>query len=386
MGRVIIYNGSVDTLDVFAKELQKGFQENGWECLSFSEKHLQESLQRLSVFIQEPVDAFVTFNNYGLFLELVKGEIIWEALGIPCIDLLVDHPVHYKPLLEKAPKNTTILCVDRNHADYVKRFYPNIQKVMFMPHGGTVEAGDNPAWEERLIDVIYAGGIFLDVADYLSSVSLDSSGLDAVTFGEELLERMIGEPDIPYEIALEEHLRLYVNHISDNELNNYLRYFRFLEHYAVSHYREKAIKILADSGIHVTVYGNGWDKREIINNPNVHFGGVVSPEQILCEMKKSKVVLNSMPGFKSGSHERIFNGMLAGAVVLTDTSGYIEETFEKNELIAYNLKKQENIAKQVKDLLANSDKSKEMIQAGREKALTNRWQDRATYIIQDVID
>ena len=110
-------------------------------------------------FIEKPVNAVVTFNNLGFNMELKKGENIWESLGIPCINILMDHPMFHKNALDAAPDNAIVICPDRNHMKFVQRFYPDIQIAGFLPHGGKEKRLQYKPIKDRHIDVLYAGGI-----------------------------------------------------------------------------------------------------------------------------------------------------------------------------------------------------------------------------------
>ena len=46
----------------------------------------------------------------------------------------------------------------------------------------------------------------------------------------------------------------------------------------------------------------------------------MSADEIVELMHESKIVLSTMTWFKDGTHDRVYNGMLAGAVAVTDTS------------------------------------------------------------------
>ena len=60
-------------------------------------------------------------------------------------------------------------------------------------------------------------------------------------------------------------------------------------------------------------------------------------------MKKAKVVLNSSPRFKRGSHERILYALMCGCCVLTGESTFINESFiDQKHLLTYRYGQWEN--------------------------------------------
>lgn len=93
----------------------------------------------------------VTFNNLGYNLSLPAGMTgtgmllkqdifqstagskragsaeeepnLWETYNIPYINILMDHPFHYEKPLQNAPATSIVLCTDRNHVRYIRRYF-----------------------------------------------------------------------------------------------------------------------------------------------------------------------------------------------------------------------------------------------------------------------
>ena len=88
------------------------------------------------------------------------------------------------------------------------------------------------------------------------------------------------------------------------------------------------------------VYGNGWEEfadsntrsKLVINGPI----GFQEIQDLMCE---AKIVLNVLPAFTDGAHERVFTSMLAGAVCLSDENRYLASNFRDGEdILLYSLK------------------------------------------------
>ena len=151
--RVILMVGLYDTLDIFTYELKKEFEKIGLEVMIFNSQDMEGSMIKLSEFIKEPVKAVVTFNNLGFNMELKKGENIWESLGIPCINILMDHPMFHKNALDAAPDNAIVICPDRNHMKFVQRFYPDIQIAgMISPPFRSLSREEEKAYIQQIND------------------------------------------------------------------------------------------------------------------------------------------------------------------------------------------------------------------------------------------
>lgn len=146
---------------------------------------------------------------------------------------------------------------------------------------------------------------------------------------KEVIDFLIQNPSYTTEYAIEQYIINCRLDISDQRLSEIITDFRVIDSFATSYYRDKAIETLVDAGVDVIVYGRGWKKTKCFENSHFHFGGFVSSMQVTEMMKDAKIGLNTMAWFKAGSHVRIFNGMLAGAVVVTDSSKYMSETLGK---------------------------------------------------------
>ena len=110
--------------------------------------------------------------------------------------------------------------------------------------------------------------------------------------------------------------------------------------------------------------------------------------QILPLMNDSKIVLNTMTWFKAGAHDRIFNGMLAGAAVVTDDSTYLRRTFtEGKELVMFSLKELQTLPERVFDLFGHSSHMQELADCGYRAAKEGHtWKNRAEYIRECYFD
>ena len=89
-----------------------------------------------------------------------------------------------------------------------------------------------------------------------------------------------------------------------------------------------------------------------------------------------------MPWFKDGAHDRVFNTLLNGAVLLSDDSIYLREILRDGEnCILYNLENIEGMPERVKALLADEDRMQQMADRGYEMAkCAHIWAHRADFL------
>lgn len=371
--RYIFFYGMIDTLDLYTEEFVRIYTAKGAECLVIDTTQMEHEMLRLKAFLLQPVTAVISLNNIGLHLEFEDGRNIWDRYQIPFYNIMMDHPFHYKKALDAAPEQMTLLCMDRNHVEYVKRFFPNIKHTVFFPHAGMElhqqpDMGDKIPIGERQIDILYAGGLSRYAAEGLIPDLGRITDFDAFLFVRQALEKLIQKPELTTEYVIEKSLREINTSYKDKALGEMITELRFLDSLAVSFYREQVIRTLAESGLMVTVFGKGWERLEW-EHPNLVYGGEIRPRQILELMNQSKIVLNTMTWFKQGAHDRIFNGMLAGAAVVSDTSGYMEEHFTSGqELQLFSLQEIENLPQMIYDLLGHPQQMQDMADCGYQVA------------------
>ncbi len=381
--RYIFFIGLIDTLDLYTEEFVEIFTGQGRECLVLDAGNMEDAWVQLKAFLLEPVAGVISFNNIGLHLEIEDGINIWDRYQIPFYNILMDHPFHYKKALDTAPQQMILLCMDQNHIEYVKRFYPNIQKISFFPHAGIAsgfyDQCENATLriEERKIDVLYAGGLSRYAAEGLIPDLGRITEFDAFALVKSALEKLIQKPDLTTEYVIEDCFKDINLKLNDKQLGELITELRFIDSFAVSFYREQMVRVLAENGIIVTVFGRGWERCEW-QHPNMVYGGEIRPASILALMKQSKIVLNTMTWFKRGAHDRIFNGMLAGAVVVSDCSEYLNEHFTNgHELQMFTLQEIDRLPEIVHRLLIHTDEAQDIADCGYRSAIkSHRWINR----------
>ena len=105
-------------------------------------------------------------------------------------------------------------------------------------------------------------------------------------------------------------------------------------------------------------------------------------------MEDSKIVLNSMPWFRDGSHERVFNAMMCGAVAVSETSKYFEEVLPPDTWVSFDLSPESLSAlpQRIMDLLSDEDKMQRIASAGHNLAVSEHtWKARAMELHNDLL-
>ncbi|MCR5256305.1 MAG: glycosyltransferase [Acetatifactor sp.] len=383
---LVMFKTQLNTLNHFSDLMKKKFIELGYEIFDFDCDKPMDELGRLYAYMQErKVLAMIGFNSNFYSLKTPSGVNVWETLGIYCINILVDHPYWYHNILLETPATGVILTVDRDHMKYVTDYYENVPTVGFLPHGGTSLSDKVKPVKDRETDLLYVGCYF---GESYTEPDLTEYGPVAKKVCESAIRELIERPEQTIPEVLKAELLKENVVMTKEEFRLFMAKCVYIERVVGSHFREKIIKAFADAGINITIYGRNWEKCGIDKYKNVEFKGFVSPEKVIELMNDSKMVLNSMPWFKDGSHERIYNSMLNGAVPVTETSRYLEETIPEGLAVMFGLSDGEisEGVRRVKELLKDPAGLQEMSDGCREFALKGEtWEHRAEEIHRDLL-
>lgn len=381
--RIVLHCGLLPTMDYTAGIFKDIFEELGHEVFLFN--HKDESI--LSSFVQffnnGGIDGSICFNNGGWFLSNQEYGNFYDYYHIPNLNYLFDHPFFYEDCMKKAPKEGIVSCVDRKQSNYLKRFYPNIQSTFFFPLGGheSPHALDIP-WKERSIDVLYVGT--LKLSDEIVENSFYQKVFVKLTTDTHLMtdEAIVEVFQSLSDEEMHEYFPEYANDIELSKkdeliLRDVVEKYCKVDLNVNSVYRAGAVMQLAGAGIPVTIYGPGWDALAQLNE-NIHLMGTITAAECVEKACEAKVVLNSMPWFKDGFHDRVANAMLNRAVCVTDPTEYTLQRYTDGEdILYYSLNHMDELPGIVSSILNDPDRAERIIDHAYRKAqLTETWQNR----------
>lgn len=381
MKRIVMVIGGVETLEYFSYQMGKTFEENGFLVFYYDLKNEEQSARTLKKFIRTGETALVTFNFEGLEKEpgVYKEGLgyIWDAYKIPCYNMVADHPYYYHERLRDLPKRYYHISIDRCQEQYFKQFYPEFEHLGFLPLAGTeIE----PSSDERTMDVIMTGNYtppsFCE--PYIHWISEEYAA-----FYQGIIDDLIAHPHQTVEEVAMGHCEREMGKVPYEELRIAFSKMIFIDLYVRNYWRGEAVRVLADAGIKVDVFGKGWEELTCSQPENLIIHPQITSYSCLEQLQHAKVSLNVMPWFKDGAHDRVFNSILNGAVCVSDKSKYLcEELAEGEGVCYYDLKNIEELPCIVKNLLQNENKIQDMIQNGRQKVRKKHtWETRANQII-----
>lgn len=367
--KIIFFKGAYSTLDLFTDYMIESFNKIGFSTMVFDTNDIRGSFAKLAQFAVGNVDAVITFNNLGFVQELEEGHILWDQLRIPCINILMDHPLCYRSTILNRPIRSLFLTIDRNHVKYLNRFYPGV-KAAFMPHQG-LDFPNIPLkpLSQRNTNVLYVGSLSVDMCQGIMPDFTKFTDFDPHKLSSEVINYLLQNTSVTLEDAIEKWLIDNGHEYDDNTLADIITDYRYIECYVTSYFREKSVEVLVNAGIDVEVYGRGWDNRPCFSNPHFIYRGLVSATEAVEKMYDSKIVLNTLTWFKDGTHDRIYNAMFAKAVALTETSIYLSETLHNNtDAVLFSLDEIDTLPDKVNHLLTNIDEAQAIADAGYDLA------------------
>lgn len=383
MKKILFVQGVYDTMDLFSTSLGSAYEKMGYETIFLPIQEESEYKKILKQIDPNEIVAMVTFNNLAYRIELEEHINFWEKYQIPYVDILMDHPFHYKEKLRQLPNTAIVLCTDRNHVAFLKKYEPILKCVAFLPHAGTKESITKRKLMDREMEVLYAGSLpFVNASLMVPDLSLEDR-FDAIDMSKYVLDTLIEHSNQTTEEAICAYLEEKKLFFSTEETYDIIYKMRFLDSYATSYFREWTIRVLVEAGIDVFVYGSGWEICEWIDNPHFHWMGKVLAQDILPLMEEAKIVLSTQTWYKDGAHDRIFNGMLQRACVLTDTSKYLLEEFkDQKDIVFFEREKINELPKIVERLKNDPENMQKIADQGYESAKKKHsWEIRAKQIL-----
>lgn len=269
--------------------------------------------------------SMLCYNNVGTLI-FEGNENIWEKYDIDVYSFLMDHPRNFSDVLLEPIRTLHVICLDMNHVEFIHMFYPNVKDVIFLPDSSVQECTEFIPYNERPIDVLFLGSCQKKHDDFPAIDFLPDKG---VKLYEEAFGFMLEDPSITAEYAVEKFLHIHNLNSEKSILYDLFinrQVSRCIEDVIRREYKLLVMHALDVAGIKVDIYGDKWeDENPFSENITIH------PRVPCTECYKlignAKINLSLMPWFKKGSSEKPFAGMLNGAVCVSDTSTYLEETY-----------------------------------------------------------
>jgi glycosyltransferase involved in cell wall biosynthesis len=402
--RVILFTGGVETLDFFSLQLKKGFEELGLSAFVMDLCRAKEESKKLKKVIKTGETFVLTFNFEGLEREeglfSLRDSYLWQQYGVPVYNIAVDHPYWYEnrfaDLLEDEEHHPGLLSfyhhfsIDRNHEKYFNTFYPEFKSAGFLPLAGTelIPQKEQKPPEQRGETILFAGH-YTELPFFEKNITAINEEYEAFYRG--IIKDLEENPKKTVEEASLAAVKRETGEEDIRKLRDVLYHMLFIDLYIRNEVRGKAVAALAEAGLPVTVIGKGWEKLPALRKDSLKILPMTDSAGVLRALCEARVALNVNPYFKDGAHDRVFNSVLNGAAVLSDSSLYLNEILPEGCGVSYytleTLQKgeTEDMIKKASELLSSPGLCREMVEAGRDKVRREHtWIRRAAEILEKV--
>ncbi len=363
----------------FAERMADEFHKLGYEAEIFI--RTDRNGDELERYRGQTYTACMEFNSSLPKALLEDGTYYLDQIDAPFYDFILDHPLYHHDALKQKLKNFHVFCLDEKHRQYIKRYYPHIRSVHVFCMTGE-EYIPATSLKDRSIDVLFTG-TYMNPKDIQAAI--DKAPLPIQEDINGLIKKMLTNTEMTQEEVLLRQMK-GSDIINSHNFSLFMKNYFLADTYIRAFFREKVIKTLAGAGIPLTLYGSGWDTLFTDNKKNLQIEAGVPFKDTFYLMSRAKIVLNIMPWFKAGTHDRIFSAMLNHCISLTDTSSEIDNLFEDGKnIVLFDLNHLEKLPELVGDLLGNADKMQAISEAGYREAVQNHTWDKRVKEIAEVM-
>lgn len=346
---------------VFAEALGKALRSCGASVDFFDIRDRQpEDLERLAKF---DYDLWIDFNSCLPSLVTEQDEPFLNQTRARFVNYIVDHPVYHHANLSRPLERSFVLCVDDTHAAYIRQHYPQVRRVDVCPLGAQ-KAGRTVRFEDRNHRVLFLG-TYLDPNAYFQIIKElpPATRMPILRIAEQMKE----QPEILFEEAVAAQLQEKAS--SPGDFAATAQAFFLADLYVRAWYREQILMSVARTGLEMTVCGEKYAESPLAGFSNVRIEEMVGYLESLEKMAETRFVLNIMPWFKSGIHDRVLNAMINGAVSISDSSRRMDRFFTAGkDYIQYSIAQPDRAGEKIVQALPDEAACREMAQRAQHKA------------------
>lgn len=348
-----------NTLNYFILKIEEVLQQHGIQTQLITQINMD--------VIQQRFDALIGLNRPEPALQSDDGRFLLDVINIPFFNVVVDPPYYHSGSLKSHAEGLHLIFPDRGHVEYCKKYYMPCKSVEMGYLLGPV--GNQIPYEERTIDILFTGSRS-DNDNIKANILSEQNSADVKDIFLYLVDAGMRMPEKTTEELVLSYLHCDRNQVEANVLDFIMSQIgTWSEYYLRNDYRERIIRLLVNAGLNVAVAGGGWDSIFPECPANLTILGRVDMTETADLTANAKILLNVMPWFKDGFHDRIPTAMYNGAVCVTDSSSYIDEHFQDGEnIVLYRLDALDKLPDQCKYLLEHPEKASKIAQAGQRKA------------------
>ncbi len=360
-------------LDYFTDALAEAFQQMGHSVCIYDLTH--RTKLKTEVIKKSKIELAISMNgiNAGTWGNLINNQecLIWN--------FFVDHPMYHTSRIYQLWDNQICSFNDYDHVNYIRKYFSHIKDVVFMPHAG-IKSPIDIEYLDRELDVVFMGS-YTDIQSVSEEFQKYNEEMQNVFFN--IAEQLSLGHGTMEDLLLREMENKGIN-LDNDELIDLIEELSFLDRYVRDFNRVAMLEEVARNNIHIHVYGSGWEKYENIYSDYIHIHKAISFDETIQIMGNAKIVLNNLPLFRNGSHERVFTSMLCGALCISEKNIYLENQFiDGEDIVFFSYERLSELPDKILYFLENQDKACRIARSGYEKAnKKHTWLHRANQILE----
>lgn len=378
---LFLSRGSIcyDSTACFAKAIGCELEKLGWsaEYVSCPKGSGTDVLEAL---YGRHYDIILDINTRVPMAQDSNGAYCLDQIDGPVWHYILDHPLYHHDALKTPLQDYHVICLDQNHADYIRSCYPHIRSVHMLPLAANpASASALLPYEQRSHKLVFTG-TYTNPNVVLYHASRQDPEIYALL--TQFTQLLLEQPDLTQEAAMRQLLPDHAD-IYDGDFAGFMQRNYLADTYLHACIREELLLQIIRRGLPLTVYGHNWDEfamnceRYVPDTEDyLQIKGEVPYEAISDIYADTQIALNQMPWFKRGMHDRIPLAMSNGCLCLTDSSAYLTPLLQDGqELYYYSLEDMEKAAQLAQELMENPRTAAKTAARGYEYAAKHfTWQ------------
>lgn len=365
----------------FTQKLAEAMQRKGIETKIVDAREGPLGVDAIASIQRFAPDITCSFNSLD---PIAEKRFLWDFLEIPHVSFLVD-PVFYSTFLVESPYSI-LTCVDRS--DLAATLSDDFQNAFFWPHAMEKELAVAAESKARPYDVVFLGSCYDYESLRASWQQRNPEALNKVL--DDAIDIVFSNERASLAQAL---VQAWNASGHDPKGVDFMTLYYYLDNYTRGKDRIELIRSIKDA--HVHIFGElspdnavgilGWQPY-LASRSNVTIHPSLPFAEGLNIMKQSKIVLNSMPFFRDGTHERVFAALACGCLSISSESIYLREQFRDGEgVVFYRAQHRADVNAFINEMLKHEPKRIEAAERGREKVLQyHTWDARVARLLEEL--
>ena len=333
MKKILLFqmNGiAYDSTCFFSSCLGKALENAGIEVTWFDFR--RQTMKDLVALCGQSFDAVIDYNSKLPGAVLDDGTPFLNHIQAPFYNYILDHPVYHHANLSVLLENYHVICIDDDHNKYISKWYPHIKSVHTLSVGAAKAENAVKSEQHRKEGILFPA-TYLNPRDYYELITALPDSMQKYT--KAVLDCLLSDTHCTFEAAA---MQVYKEYDTGMTFPVFAQSNFLADVYVRALYRERVLEAAAKSGLPVRIFGEKYQESSIGEFSNVTVLPQMSYRDSLSAIAESAFVLNVMPWFKSGIHDRVLNAMYNGAVSITDSSSMMDTCFTpQQDYIAYSL-------------------------------------------------